>query len=577
MLTSLTLENLALIEQKEISFDTRFNVITGETGAGKSLILDALSLCAGERADSGMVRHGCEEASVFGEFDVANNEHVAAWFEEHDRSLDDDILLIRRKISAQGRSKSWINGVPASISELKSLGAILVNIHSQHAGLELLKPQFVVDWLDRIGELGDLKSATKTAFHHYQTLKKQADDARSQSAQRADRMALLSAKLADIEPLLLVNFEEIEAEYDELSNLETLMREALEAAVQLDNDDDAPSVLSLLGRAMRICDNNAQASKTFGECSQLLALAQEQIIDAAAKLTDYAERELPDEARLDELNGLLSLAHRLSSKYHTPITELIADAADWQDELNMLSSLPDNDTMDAKVLEAYQAYLAAADKLDQARIQIAPDVCERLEARLLPLALPNARCEFAFNEKSAEHYTAQGKYDIALLFSANVGMPLQPLHKVASGGELSRMALVMQVMAAGDGAGAHPTLVFDEVDVGISGGTAQVVGELLRTLGKHQQLLAITHQAQVAAAAHRHILVHKEHGEHTKSQMQVITDEAQIDELARMSGGVNITEATRAHVKSLLADIRHADELTANISADEMAQRGKDT
>lgn len=577
MLTSLTLENLALIEQKEISFDARFNVITGETGAGKSLILDALSLCAGERADSGMVRHGCEEASVFGEFDVTNNEHVAAWFEEHDRSLDDDVLLIRRKISAQGRSKSWINGVPASISELKSLGAILVNIHSQHAGLELLKPQFVVDWLDRIGKLGDLKSATKTAFHHYQTLKKQADDARSQSAQRADRMALLSAKLADIEPLLLVNFEEIEAEYDELSNLETLMREALEAAVQLDNDDDAPSVLSLLGRAMRICDNNAQASKTFGECSQLLALAQEQIIDAAAKLTDYAERELPDEARLDELNGLLSLAHRLSSKYHTPITELIADAAHWQDELDMLSSLPDNDTMDAKVLEAYQAYLAAADKLDQARIQIAPDVCERLEARLLPLALPNARCEFAFNEKSAEHYSAQGKYDIALLFSANVGMPLQPLHKVASGGELSRMALVMQVMAAGDGAGAHPTLVFDEVDVGISGGTAQVVGELLRTLGKHQQLLAITHQAQVAAAAHRHILVHKEHGEHTKSQMQVITDEAQIDELARMSGGVNITEATRAHVKSLLADIRHADELTANISADEMAQRGADT
>ncbi|WP_049235604.1 DNA repair protein RecN [Moraxella canis] len=577
MLTSLTLENLALIEQKEISFDARFNVITGETGAGKSLILDALSLCAGERADSGMVRHGCEEASVFGEFDVTNNEHVAAWFEEHDRSLDDDVLLIRRKISAQGRSKSWINGVPASISELKSLGAILVNIHSQHAGLELLKPQFVIDWLDRIGELGDLKSATKTAFHHYQTLKKQADDARSQSAQRADRMALLSAKLADIEPLLLVNFEEIEAEYDELSNLETLMREALEAAVQLDNDDDAPSVLSLLGRAMRICDNNAQASKTFGECSQLLALAQEQIIDAAAKLTDYAERELPDEARLDELNGLLSLAHRLSSKYHMPITELIADAVHWQDELDMLSSLPDNDTMDAKVLEAYEAYLAAADALDQARIQIAPDVCERLEARLLPLALPNARCEFAFNEKSAEHYTAQGKYDIALLFSANVGMPLQPLHKVASGGELSRMALVMQVMAAGDGAGAHPTLVFDEVDVGISGGTAQVVGELLRTLGKHQQLLAITHQAQVAAAAHRHILVHKEHGEHTKSQMQVITDEAQIDELARMSGGVNITEATRAHVKSLLADIRHADELTANVSADEMAQRGADT
>ena len=564
MLISLTLENLALIEAKEISFDGRFNVITGETGAGKSLILDALSLCAGERADSGMVRHGCDEATVFGEFDVADNAEVAAWFDEHDRTLDEDTLLIRRKISSQGRSKSWINGVPASISELKSLGAILVNIHSQHAGLELLKPQFVIDWLDRIAGLDSQKQQAKQAFMAYQAIKKQADEARSQSAQRADRMALLSAKLGDIEPLLSVNFEEIEAEYDELSDLENLMREAMEAASVLDNDDDAPSVVSLLGRAMRICDNHASASKTFGECSQLLALAQEQIRDAAAKLSDFAERELPDEARLDELNTLLSLAHRLSGKYHTPIADLIADAARWQEELDMLDALPDNDTMDAKVADAYAAYLAAADALDEARVAAAPDICERLEARLLPLALPNARCEFAFNKKPREQYNAHGTYDIALLFSANVGMPLQPLHKVASGGELSRMALVMQVMAAGDGGGARPTLVFDEVDVGISGGTAQVVGELLRTLGKHQQLLAITHQAQVAAAAHRHILVQKEHGQQTTSDMQVISGEAQIDELARMSGGVNITAATRAHVQSLLDDIRHADELTAN-------------
>lgn len=564
MLISLTLENLALIEAKEIGFDERFNVITGETGAGKSLILDALSLCAGERADSGMVRHGCDEATVFGEFDVADNAEVAAWFDEHDRTLDEDTLLIRRKISSQGRSKSWINGVPASISELKSLGAILVNIHSQHAGLELLKPQFVIDWLDRIAALDVQKQQTKQAFLAYQAIKKQADEARSQSAQRADRMALLSAKLGDIEPLLSVNFEEIEAEYDELSDLENLMREAMEAASVLDNDDDAPSVVSLLGRAMRICDNHASASKTFGECSQLLALAQEQIHDAAAKLSDFAERELPDEARLDELNTLLSLAHRLSGKYHTPITDLIADAASWQEELDMLDALPDNDTMDAKVDEAYAAYLAAAGVLDEARVAAAPDICERLEARLLPLALPNARCEFAFNKKPSDQYNAHGTYDIALLFSANVGMPLQPLHKVASGGELSRMALVMQVMAAGDGGASRPTLVFDEVDVGISGGTAQVVGELLRTLGKHQQLLAITHQAQVAAAAHRHILVQKEHGQQTTSDMQVISGEAQIDELARMSGGVNITAATRAHVQSLLDDIRHADELTAN-------------
>lgn len=575
MLVSLTLENLALIDHKDIGFDGRFNVITGETGAGKSLILDALSLCAGERADSSIVRHGCEEATVYGEFDVFGNDAVVAWFNEHDRKLDEDTLLIRRKISSQGRSKSWINGVPASISELKSLGAILVNIHSQHAGLELLKPQFVVDWLDNIGHLGELKKASKTAFLNYQTLKKHAQDAKAQSVQRADRMALLSAKLTDIEPLLAVDFDEIEAEYDELSNLETLMREALAGSLLLDNDDDVPSVISLLGKAVRICENNAAASKTFGECSQLLTLAQEQIGDAAAKLADYAQHKLPDEQRLEELNHLLGLAHRLANKYHTPIGELIADAANWQDELDTLGGLPDGDTMDSQVKVAYQAYLQAADRLDEARIAIANDVCERLEARLLPLALPNARCEFAFNKKPVEQYTAQGKYEIALLFSANTGMPLQPLHKVASGGELSRIALVMQVMVASEGVSARPTLVFDEVDVGISGGTAQVVGELLRTLGRSQQLLAITHQAQVAAAAHRHILVQKQHGKQTVSEMMVITDDAQVDELARMSGGVNITEATKAHAKSLLDDIRHIDEITANLPADKNTKVGE--
>lgn len=559
MLVSLSLNNFALVEKQEVDFDGRFNVITGETGAGKSLVLDALSLCAGGRADSGVVRHGCDEASVFGEFDITGNDEVVAWFAKHERELEEDTLLIRRKISAQGRSKSWINGVPASISELKSLGQILVNIHSQHAGLELLKSQFVVDWLDKIGNLNHLKITTKDAYHAWQSIKKHADEVKSVSTQRADRMALLSAKLTDIEPLLTVNFAELESEYDELSNLETLMGQAVAAVNCLDGDSNDPSVLSLLGRAIRICDNNADKSKAFNECSQLLALAQEQIMDAGAKLADYAEQSLPDEGRLHELNGLLTLAHRLSNKYHTPITKLLSDADSWQKELDALQALPDDDMLDAQVQEAYEYYLDAAEVLNDARMNIAPTICKQLQSRLIPLALPNARCEFTFNAKDPSQYGMHGKYDIALLFSANIGTPLQQLHKVASGGELSRMALVMQVMVAGGGdLSNRPILVFDEVDVGISGGTAQVVGELLRSLGKHQQLLAITHQAQVAAAAHRHILVHKDHGEQTTSKLSVITGEHQIDELARMSGGVNITEATRAHVKSLLHDITHA-------------------
>ena len=562
MLVSLTLNNLALVAHHEINFDERFNVITGETGAGKSLILDALSLCMGERADAGLVRHGADECDVFGEFDVTDNVAVEQWFIAHERSFE-DTLLIRRKVSSQGRSKSWINGVPASIGELKSLGAILVNIHSQHAGLELLKPQFVVSWLDDIGGLNDLARATAGAYHAWQTLKKQAQDLYNQSAMRADRMALLTAKLEDITPLLTVNFAEIESEYDELSDLENLMQSAVQAVSALDSDGDTPSVSSMLARAIKICDNHADKSRVFGECSTLLSVAQEQIDDALGKLSDYAEQSLPDEQRLNELNELISLAHHLSNKYHTPISDLIAEADDWQAELDKLSALPDSDVMDEKVTKAFAEYQKIAQKLHKARTDTAPKVCQALSDKLIPLALPNARCEFSFSPKASEQYNATGLYDIALMFSANVGMPLQALHKVASGGELSRIALVMQVMSAQAVEGSdtvYPTLVFDEVDVGISGGTAQVVGEMLRSLGAYQQTLAITHQAQVAAAAHRHILVQKQHGEQTTSTLQIIEGDAKVNELARMSGGVTITDATIAHVQGLIDDIANKDK-----------------
>lgn len=352
---------------------------------------------------------------------------------------------------------------------------------------------------------------------------------------------------------MAVDIGEIEQEYDELSNLENLMQSALQAVTHLDNDE--MSVSGLLARSLKICDNLSDKSRVFAECSELLTQASEQIDDAVARLMDYAEQSLPDEERLDELNNLMGLAHRFAKKYHTTTDELTAQAGQWQAELEKLENLPDNETMDEQVAGAWDEYVSVADKLHHERTKIAPQIADELAHRLSALALPNASCLFEFSPKEPHQYGGSGMFDIALMFSANVGMPMQPLHKVASGGELSRMALIMQVMSAGVNQETRPTLVFDEVDVGISGGTAQVVGELLRSLGDHQQLFAITHQAQVAAAAHRHILVHKEHGEQTMSHLSIITGDRQIDELARMSGGVNITEATRAHVKGLLDDI----------------------
>ncbi|PJX27057.1 DNA repair protein RecN [Psychrobacter sp. L7] len=559
MLVSLTLHQFALIAQHELSMAEGFNVITGETGAGKSLLLDALSLCAGERADSAMIRHGAAHADIYAQFDVANNALIAEWFAEHDRALDEPDVLIRRQLSQTGRSKAWLNGTPVSLAELKSLGTLLVNIHSQHAQQALLKPQFVVQWLDAMAQTTTLAAQTASSYQHYQQLKRRADEIASREALRHDRIQLLQSQLADIEPLLAVDYTDIEAEHEELSNIEALMMEASHGLHLLDNDTDEPDVMTLLGQAIKLCDNQLGVSQTFEQASEQLHLAQQQITEVTGLLSDYAEQQLPDPERLQTLDNLIGLSHRLSRKHGLPAVDLIEEANHWQAQLEQLENEPSSDAMAAQIEQAWQQYLLLATKLQKAREKAAPHISEQLVQQLQPLALPNARCEFVFTKKpDPSQYNAQGCHDIDLLFSANVGMPMQPLHKIASGGELSRMALVMQVLQAtnADNDAAKPMLVFDEVDVGISGGTAQVVGELLRKLGQTQQLLAITHQAQVAAQAHQHILVQKHHDEQTESELVILTDSAQVDELARMSGGVTITEVTRDHARSLLTGVK---------------------
>ncbi len=558
MLLSLTLNQFALIAKHELSVAEGFNVITGETGAGKSLLLDALSLCIGERADSAMVRHGADYADIYAQFDVMDNAIVAEWFATNERDLDEQELLIRRQLSSNGRSKAWLNGTPVSLAELKTLGALLVNIHSQHAQQALLKPQFVVQWLDSMAQIEGLALQTAASYQQYQQLKRRADEIASRESQRQDRIQLLQSQLSDIAPLLAVDYHEVEAEHEELSNIEALMQEASHGLHLLDNDTDEPDVMTLLGQAIKICDNQTGVSQTFGQVSEQLHLAQQQITEVTALLSDYAEQQLPDPERLQELDSLISLGHRLSRKHSLPANDLIEEAKAWQQQLEQLENEPSSDVLAVQIEEAWQEYLQLADKLNKKRTQAAPSVCTQLVAQLQPLALPNARCEFVFTLREQAQYNAQGRYDIDLLFSANVGMPMQPLHKIASGGELSRMALVMQVLQVtnADNNAAKPMLVFDEVDVGISGGTAQVVGELLRTLGQTQQLLAITHQAQVAAQAHQHILVQKHHHEQTQSELLILTSDEQVDELARMSGGVIITDVTRDHARSLLSDVK---------------------
>lgn len=566
MLTQLTLQNLALVENAELEMHAGFNVITGETGAGKSLLLDALSLCVGGRTDGGLIRHGQSNAEVFAEFDISNLPAVKTWLRAQDYQWEDDTLLIRRQLLIGNntvRSKAWLNGSPISLNELKVLGNLLVNIHSQHAQQSLLRPQFVLEWLDSATGLTAQAVAVRYAYQVYDNLKNQAARDAKDEQLRLQRIQLLANQLADIEPIAGIDYSQLEAEYDELSNLENLMQQAALSVSLLNNDSDTPDVIGLLGRTIKLCEAQADLSPTYADCVEQLYQAQHIVGEVASTLANYAEGQSLDPKRLAVLDEQLSTFHRLARKYQTTPTQLLQDAEQWQAELDNLNAVISPEAMAAQIEQAYQEFLQLAQALDEQRQQQATRLAQALIERLTLLALPNVQAQFDF--QPLDKPQSIGLSQVELLFSANIGMPMQPIHKVASGGELSRLALVMQVIdAQGQCRNAvtdeqspvelpKQLLVFDEVDVGISGGTAQVVGELLRELGAEQQIIAITHQAQVAAQAHQHIKVYKTQHDQAQSHLQTLSGEAQVHELARMSGGINITTTTLAHARSLLA------------------------
>lgn len=564
MLTHLTLQNLALVKHSELDLHAGFNVITGETGAGKSLLLDALQLCVGGRTDAGLIRHGQTTADVFAEFDISQLENVKTWLMEQSYPIDDNMLLIRRQIANQNgsvRSKAWLNGSPISMNELKILGNLLVNIHTQHAQQSLLRPNFVMEWLDSATGLSQQALDVKNAFSHYEQLKQQAERHAKDEQFRQQKIQLLTSQLSDIEPIAHLTYSDIESEYDELSNLEQLMQQASLTVSLLNNDSDNPDVTQLLARAIKLCEQQANLSQTYQDCLEQLYQAQSLINDVASTLTDYAEGQSLDPERLQTLDGQLSTFHRLARKYQTTPHDLLANATDWQQQLDELNQQLSPEKLEIEIQQAFQHYLQLAEKLDKDRQSHAHQLTKLLVERLQLLALPNVQAEFRFTP--LEKPQSFGLSQIELLFSANVGMPMQPIHKIASGGELSRLALVMQVIDAQGlcrqnqlaSQSTKQLLVFDEVDVGISGGTAQIVGELLRALGKEQQILAITHQAQVASQAHQHILVYKTQQEQAESHLTLLSGEKQVQELARMSGGVTITDTTLEHARSLLSNL----------------------
>ncbi|MBJ9372239.1 MULTISPECIES: DNA repair protein RecN [Acinetobacter] len=545
MLTHLNLINFALADNLAIDIEKGFNVLTGETGAGKSLLLDALSACLGERTDTNYVRYGSEKADITAVFSYQPESPEAVWLTTHELDDESGEIHLRRVIFATGRSKAWINGRPSSLAELKELGRLLVQLYSQHSQQQLLEPPYPKHWLDRYSNFYQAAQDVRDSYSTWQKnirIHQAAIDAQANRLQRIDTLKL---QLEELEDVIRVDYKEIEQEFDRLSHHEHIMQDCGYSLNVLDESEQ--NITQEISSIIRRLESHAGRSEQLSEIYNSLINAQSEIDDATANLRQFIDRQSFDPERMDELNKQLEVFHRLARKYRIQPDELKQQYETWQNELEQLHQLEDPETLAEQVEHAHQAFIEKAQYLDQIRRQAAEPLAKQLTEQVKQLALPEAHFEFKF--EPLEPVTAEGLSFIQLLFTANKGIPPQPLARVASGGELSRIALVMQVMNAEKT--EAEVLVFDEIDVGISGGTAEIVGRLLAGLGQHVQILCITHQAQVAAQSDQHLLVKKLQTDPASSTIVELEEEERILELARMTGGIEIGETTLQHAKQL--------------------------
>ncbi|MEQ1445630.1 MULTISPECIES: DNA repair protein RecN [Acinetobacter] len=545
MLTHLTLINFALADHLAIDIHQGFNVLTGETGAGKSLLLDALSACLGERTDTNYVRYGSEKADVTATFSYQDNSPEALWLKEHELDDESGEIHLRRVIFATGRSKAWINGRPSSLSELKEIGRLLVQLYSQHSQQQLLEPPYPKHWLDRYYNFYEPAQAVRDAYSTWHKNIRQHQAALDAQATRKQRMETLELQLEELEDVVQIDYQEIEQEFDRLSHHEAIMQDCVYSLNGLDEAEQ--NINQELSSILRRVESHAGRSEQLSEIHTSLLNAQSEIEDATANLRHFMDRQSFDPERMEELNSQLEVFHRLARKYRTQPELLKEEYETWQAELAQLHQLEDPETLAEQVELSYQEFLAKARHLDEIRREAAGPLAKQLTEQVKQLALPEAYFEFKF--EPLDEPNSEGLSFIQLLFTANKGIPAQPLARVASGGELSRIALVMQVMNAEKT--EAEVLVFDEIDVGISGGTAEIVGRLLADLAQHVQILCITHQAQVAAQSDQHLLVKKQQTDPASSTILDLEEDERIQELARMTGGVEINETTLQHARQL--------------------------
>ncbi|NIB44609.1 DNA repair protein RecN [Pseudomaricurvus alkylphenolicus] len=550
MLTHLSVQNFTLVDRLELEVDPGMTAITGETGAGKSIILDALGLTLGDRAESDRVRAGRARADICATFDVSAIKHAQHWLAEHDLSTDDECLL-RRVVTKEGRSRGYINGQPVPLTQLRQLGEMLIDIHSQHAHQSLLHKDTHRRLLDDFGGHQKLARQCRQEFKDWQAAKQRYEELRDNVEEAGARLQLLRYQVQELEALELQEGElqQLETEQKQLANAETILGNC-QAIVQLCNDDEM-GLTSGIHRAVHLLGQLGDKPQALASAEELLQSAQIQIQEAQSELDHYVDSFELDPMRLREVEDRLSSCYDIARKHRISPEELLDLQQRLSEELAMLDGGDEMlDKLQADATAARDAFMESARKLTRKRQAAAKKLQTAINAQLQELVMKNAKVaiELDTDENNAG---SQGLDDIEFLVSTNPGQPPKSLAKIASGGELSRISLAIQVVTAQSS--TTPTLVFDEVDVGIGGATADVVGQLLRRLGQQGQVICVTHLPQVASKGHQHLLVHKEtDSQSAQSTLTPIEGDEKIMEIARMMGGQELTRQTIAHAREML-------------------------
>ena len=555
MLHRLVIRDFVIVDRLELEFGTGFGALTGETGAGKSILVDALSLALGERADAGVVRSGADKADVSAEFAVESGSALADWLAANE--FDTDACLLRRVVDRSGKSRAWLNGTAATLGQLREAADFLADIHGQHAHHSLLRADAQRVLLDAYAsahsgaQAGAQALVREVATRHaaWRKLREARQRAEQDVAATARERELLEWQVKELETLAFEPQEwaEVEQEQRRLAHAASLL-DACAAALDVLDESEAAALPALLHASGRLTELTA-VDAALGDAAQLFESALIQLEESTLALRRYRERLDLDPARLAELDARIDAVLQMARKHRVTPEELPALQASLAARLADLTLAADPEALAGREREAAAAYRDKAVELTAARQKAAQALTAAVTAAMQELAMAGGRFEIALTP--LEEGAAHGLETIEFLVTANAGQPPRPLAKVASGGELSRIGLALQVIASQSHAAG--TLIFDEVDVGIGGRVAEIVGQMLKQLGSDRQVLCVTHLPQVAACADWQWSISKAtQGEQTLSQVTPLDATGRIEEIARMLGGVRITDTTRQHAREML-------------------------